>query len=78
MHTSNSKDNEVSVEDFDIAVLIPCYNEEVAIGKVVRSFQAELPHATIHVYDNNSDDNTSSVAREAGAVVGHESLAGKG
>ena len=61
-----------------IAVLVPCYNEEVAIPIVVRDFRAALPDATIYVYDNNSQDHTIKVARAAGAVVGSETLQGKG
>jgi glycosyltransferase involved in cell wall biosynthesis len=61
-----------------IAVLVPCYNEEVAIPVVVRDFRKALPDATIHVYDNNSQDRTIEVARAAGAVVGSETLQGKG
>jgi glycosyltransferase involved in cell wall biosynthesis len=61
-----------------IAVLIPCYNEEVAIGDTVRGFAAALPEATIFVYDNNSKDKTIERAREAGAVVRSENLQGKG
>jgi glycosyltransferase involved in cell wall biosynthesis len=61
-----------------IAVLIPCYNEEVAIPRVVAAFRAALPQATIYVYDNNSRDRTTAMAREAGAVVRTETLQGKG
>lgn len=61
-----------------IAVLIPCYNEEVTIGKVVADFRAALPSATIYVYDNNSHDNTIEVAQNAGAVVRKEARQGKG
>lgn len=61
-----------------IAVLIPCYNEEVAIAGVVRAFRAALPEATIYVYDNNSRDRTREMAQEAGAVVRTETLQGKG
>jgi glycosyltransferase involved in cell wall biosynthesis len=61
-----------------IAVLIPCYNEEVAIPGVVRAFRAALPDATIYVYDNNSRDRTREVAAQAGAVVRREPLQGKG
>src|SRR5689334_24663990 len=61
-----------------IAVLIPCYNEEVAIGKVVRDFRDALPEATIYVYDNNSRDRTASVAAQAGAIVRQETQQGKG
>ncbi|MEO6775746.1 MAG: glycosyltransferase [Kofleriaceae bacterium] len=61
-----------------IAVLIPCYNEEVAIGDTVRGFQKALPEATIYVYDNNSKDKTIERARDAGAIVRTEALQGKG
>jgi len=62
----------------DIAVLIPCFNEAAAIGEVVKQFRTALPNARIYVYDNNSYDNTASVAREAGAIVRREPLQGKG
>jgi glycosyltransferase involved in cell wall biosynthesis len=62
----------------NIAVLIPCYNEETAIAQVVRDFRLAVPQAKIYVYDNNSKDRTASVAREAGAVVRIETLQGKG
>ena len=61
-----------------IAVLVPCYNEEAAIGKVVRDFRAALPDAAIYVYDNNSRDQTMARAREAGAIVRSEHRQGKG
>lgn len=61
-----------------IAVLVPCYNEEVTITSVIADFRAALPDATIYVYDNNSRDRTIEVARAAGAVVGREILQGKG
>ena len=61
-----------------IAVLIPCHNEEVAIGKVVEDFARVLPEAKIFVYDNNSTDRTIEVARAAGAIVATERLQGKG
>jgi glycosyltransferase involved in cell wall biosynthesis len=61
-----------------IAVLLPCYNEEKTIGKVVRDFKHELPDATIYVYDNNSKDDTSEIARAAGATVKLEGRQGKG
>lgn len=61
-----------------IAVLIPCYNEEKTIAKVVADAKAALPEAVIYVYDNNSKDRTVEVAKEAGAVVRHEYLQGKG
>lgn len=61
-----------------IAVLIPCYNEEVTIHKVVCDFKRELPEADIYVYDNNSSDNTSKLAKDAGAIVRFEPRQGKG
>lgn len=61
-----------------IAVLIPCYNEEKTVEKVVRDFKAVLPEAVIYVYDNNSSDRTVELARAAGAVVRHEYQQGKG
>lgn len=60
-----------------IAVLIPCYNEEKTIYKVVTDFKAVLPDATIYVYDNNSSDKTSELAEKAGAVVRKEYKQGK-
>ena len=61
-----------------IAVLLPCYNEEAAIGATVAGFKAALPDATIYVYDNNSRDRTREVAAKAGAVVRTERQQGKG
>ncbi len=61
-----------------IAVLLPCYNEEAAIGQTVRDFRAALPGATVYVYDNNSADRTREVAAAAGAVVRGERRQGKG
>ena len=61
-----------------VAVIIPCYNEEVAVPKVVADFRAALPEAVVYVYDNNSRDRTAEVARAAGAVVRRETLQGKG
>lgn len=61
-----------------VAVLLPCYNEEMTIGKVVRDFRAVLPEADIYVYDNNSTDRTAEVAAEAGAIVRRERMQGKG
>ena len=62
----------------EIAVLVPCYNEEAAITKVVADFKAALPSAVIYVYDNNSKDQTVARARTAGAVVRSEIRQGKG
>jgi len=61
-----------------VAVILPCYNEEAAIGTVVKDFRATLPDAEIYVYDNNSRDRTIEVAKGAGAIVRREPLQGKG
>ncbi|HEY1125799.1 MAG TPA: glycosyltransferase family 2 protein [Sphingobium sp.] len=61
-----------------VAVLLPCYNEEGAIGETVRAFRAALPDATVYVYDNNSTDKTCLVAAAEGAVVRTERMQGKG
>lgn len=62
----------------NIAVLIPCYNEAQTIRKVVTDWKKELPEAVIYVYDNNSNDDTAVIAEEAGAIVRHEYMQGKG
>jgi glycosyltransferase involved in cell wall biosynthesis len=61
-----------------IAVLLPCYNEEAAIGATVEGFRRALPEATVYVYDNNSRDRTKEVAALAGAIVRTEAQQGKG
>ena len=61
-----------------VAVLIPCYNEEATVGKVVADFRAQLPGARVYVYDNNSTDRTGELAAAAGAVVRREYMQGKG
>jgi len=61
-----------------VAVLVPCYNEEQAIAKVIADFRAAMPDATVYVYDNNSTDGTVVAARAAGAVVRRETYQGKG
>ena len=66
------------IEGLSIAVLLPCYNEEVTIGKVVRDFKAALPGATVYVYDNNSTDRTAEIAAAEGAIVRREPRQGKG
>ncbi|HUD84938.1 MAG TPA: glycosyltransferase family 2 protein [Xanthobacteraceae bacterium] len=63
---------------YEVAVLVPCYNEERAIAKVVADFRAALPDAAVYVYDNNSTDGTAEAAAKAGAVVRRESHQGKG
>lgn len=61
-----------------IAVLIPCYNEEKTIAKVVKDAREALPDAVVYVYDNNSTDHTVELARDAGAVIRYENMQGKG
>ena len=61
-----------------IAVLIPCYNEEKTIAKVVGDAREALPEAVVYVYDNNSSDRTVELARDAGAVIRYEHMQGKG
>ena len=62
----------MSKEKRKIAVLIPCYNEAQTIEKVIKDYKQVLPDATIYVYDNNSRDETASIAQKAGAVVRNE------
>jgi len=61
-----------------VAVLIPCYNEELTIAAVVQQFRAELPDAAIYVFDNNSTDRTVAEAEAAGALIAYERRQGKG
>jgi glycosyltransferase involved in cell wall biosynthesis len=61
-----------------IAAVIPCYNEALSIAQVVAQFRAALPEAEIHVFDNNSSDDTAAIARASGAFVTHVAAAGKG
>jgi glycosyltransferase involved in cell wall biosynthesis len=62
----------------DVAVLVPCYNEEITIGKVVDDFHQHLPGARVYVYDNNSKDRTAAIAQERGAIVVRAPRQGKG
>jgi len=62
----------------NIAVLIPCYNEEKTIGKVITDFKKELSEAKIYVFDNNSMDDTYNIAKNHGAIVYKETKQGKG
>ncbi len=72
-------DRRIKVTDKKIAVLLPCYNEEQTIEKVIRDFQRELPEATIYVYNNNSTDRTAEIASSIeGVVVKNEYRQGKG
>jgi glycosyltransferase involved in cell wall biosynthesis len=65
-------------DDLNIAVLIPCYNEAIAIPSVIESFRLHLPRARIYIYDNNSTDDTANIARQSGALVSNEPQQGKG
>src|SRR5262245_33318036 len=79
--TSGDERTAVRAEDARgprVAVLVPCFNEEAAIAKVVADFRTVLPAAAIYVYDNNSTDRTAEVARAAGALVRREMHQGKG
>lgn len=68
----------LSEEKLAVAVVIPCFNEALTIASVVRQFHAQLPDASIYVFDNNSSDGTSQEAYKAGALVFHEPRQGKG
>jgi glycosyltransferase involved in cell wall biosynthesis len=67
-----------TVDNYRIAVLVPCFNEQAAITRVIAGFRAALPCADIYVYDNNSADGTTAAARAAGAIVRRETHQGKG
>ena len=69
---------EATARQHEIAILVPCFNEEFTIGQTVSAFREALPPATVYVYDNNSTDRTIEVARAAGAVVRSEARQGKG
>lgn len=77
-HVRMIEATQAALAAIEIAVILPCYNEEAAIGAVVEGFRRELPQAKIYVYDNNSKDRTSAVAAAAGAIVRTETLQGKG
>ncbi|MGL4367926.1 MAG: glycosyltransferase family 2 protein [Brevinemataceae bacterium] len=62
----------------NIAIIIPCYNEDITITKVVRDFQKTIPNASVYVFDNNSSDNTYQFAIDAGAIVHRSPYQGKG
>jgi glycosyltransferase involved in cell wall biosynthesis len=68
----------VEIRELQVAVLLPCYNEEAAIAQTVAAFRTALPGALIYVYDNNSADRTREVAAQAGAIVRSERMQGKG
>jgi len=68
----------IEIKELQVAVLLPCYNEEAAVAQTVAAFRAALPDATIYVYDNNSTDGTRAAAAAAGAIVRAERMQGKG
>ena len=70
--------SEAIARQHEIAVLVPCFNEELTVGRTVAAFRQALPLAIVYVYDNNSTDRTAEVARAAGAVVRAEPRQGKG
>ena len=78
MAMGDASDRQGWPEQLRIAVLLPCYNEAVAIGQTVRDFAAALPDATVYVFDNNSTDDSVAVATAAGAVVRRVRQQGKG
>jgi glycosyltransferase involved in cell wall biosynthesis len=73
-----TKSDKTKVTSPRVAVLLPCFNEEVSIGATVAGFRRALPEATVYVYDNNSTDRTCEIARSEGAVVRTERQQGKG
>jgi glycosyltransferase involved in cell wall biosynthesis len=75
---TEGRDDTAANQRRQVAVLVPCYNEEAAIARVVADFRACLPDAVVYVYDNNSTDRTVEVARTAGATVRRERRQGKG
>ncbi len=76
--TASAEQKACRFEPYKIAVLVPCYNEEATVAKVVNDFRTALPAAAIFVFDNNSTDSTRFVARSAGAEVFQEKHRGKG
>ena len=63
---------------FQIAILIPCYNESKTIAKVIEDYRAQLPLSKIYVFDNNSSDGSGEIATRAGSIVVKEKRQGKG
>ncbi|RZI87919.1 MAG: glycosyltransferase, partial [Variovorax sp.] len=74
----NPSDSRPPTPPLRIAAVIPCFNEALAIAQVIEEFRAALPEAEVHVFDNNSTDDTAAVARAHGAQVTHVALRGKG
>jgi glycosyltransferase involved in cell wall biosynthesis len=75
---SSKSRTEATACQHEIAILVPCFNQELTVGKTVAAFREALPLATVYVYDNNSTDRTIEAAQRAGAVVRNESRQGKG
>jgi len=78
MSSSERLAESMAASRFEVAVLVPCYNEQHAVAKVVADFRKALPNAAVYVYDNNSTDGTAEAAKAAGAVVRRETHQGKG
>lgn len=78
MDHPGQRQHDESAGSYRLAVLIPCYNEEKTVGKVIRDFRSHVPAAEIYVFDNNSTDRTVEEARRAGAIVRRETRQGKG
>lgn len=76
--TQLKQDQEISLDTYRLAVIVPCYNEALTIAQVVKTFKASLPGADIYVYDNRSTDDTAIYAQTAGAIVRYEAQPGKG
>ncbi|RYF31449.1 MAG: glycosyltransferase family 2 protein, partial [Comamonadaceae bacterium] len=74
----NPTDSRLTLPPLRIAAVIPCFNEALAIAQVIAEFREALPEAEVHVFDNNSTDDTADVARAHGAHVTHVALRGKG
>lgn len=68
----------MNLSSYDIAAIVPCHNEALAVAKVVADLQAAVPGIRVYVYDNNSTDGTDKIARDAGAIVRYEHAKGKG
>ena len=78
MAGKNDNINDIKIADLKTAILIPCHNEEITIGKVIDGLHSQLPLAAVYVFDNCSTDSTVSVAKEHGAIVIKEPRLGKG
>lgn len=77
-HLARLGEEHVNLSSYDIAAIVPCHNEALAVGKVVADLKAAVPAMRVYVYDNNSTDGTDEIARAAGAIVRYEHSTGKG